>query len=157
MSDDGFFDGSNELTPITKTGKTGMDHVQELAGRLIDTREAKEKCEAKLSAIKSDIQAIEIEMANAMTRGEYGKFTVWGKTFYISERTHVSARAECKDSLVEWLDQAGHGDIATRTVHPQTLRSLVRELREANDNSLPGQLSDLLNIHSVPTINIRKG
>lgn len=147
---------TNDFLPVTETGARGLDHLTILAARLVEHRARRDALDAELTDCKAQIDLIEEEMASTMLAGEYGKFTVAGKTFFLSQRRHVSSVPEYRDELIAWLDAAGHAEMAKRTVHPATLGKFVRELLDES-GQLPTDLEPLVNVYETPTISVRKG
>lgn len=148
---------NDAFVPVTETpGQTGMDRLTTLAARLLEKRERKDTLAAENKANNAEIAELDAAMCEAMLTGELGKFTFRERTFFMTERTHVSSKADRRDDLLTWLDENGHGDIAKRSVNSQSLGSLVRELRDENGGTIPDDIVDMVNAHVVPTISVRK-
>lgn len=146
----------DDFAPVTITGKTGMDHLTELAGRLLDKRERKDQLNTELKDVNAQISEIERAMCETMLAGEYGKFTVWGKTFFMSTKRRVSTIPELRDELIQHLDDAGHGTLAARTINAMSFGKYVRELIDENGGAMPDDLDKFVNVFEDTTISVRK-
>jgi hypothetical protein len=128
--------------------------VFELADELRVLKEQKKSLEAELKEINRNISEREAELAQHMITEELSSFQRGGRTFYLSTKTFISAAAGKKPRLVAWLKQSPHKELVREDIHAQTLSAWARELLE--EDQLPAEIRDCLNIYEKQTIGIRK-
>ena len=129
--------------------------VFELADRLLDLRERKEKLSEQLKAVNAEIEEVDRQLSELMLAEEIQSFVRNGRMFYLKTETYASAVSDRKPELSEWLKANGLGDIVQETVHPRTLSATVKELLEDEDE-LPGELAELVNVFEKTTGGLRK-
>ena len=122
--------------------------VFELADRLLDLRERKEKLSEQLKALNAEIEEVDRPLSGLMLAEEIQSFVRSGRMFYLKTETYVSAATDRKAELIEWLRANGFGDIVQETVHPRTLSATVKEMLE-EDDELPEELSELVNVFEI--------
>lgn len=129
--------------------------VFELADRLLDLRERKEQLSEQLKAVNAEIEEVDRQLAELMLAEEIQNFVRSGRMFYLKTETYASAVSDRKAELIEWLKANGLGDIVQETVHPRTLSATVKEMLE-EDDELPEELSELVNIFEKTTVGLRR-
>nr|PZN59543.1 MAG: hypothetical protein DIU58_17855 [Sphaerobacter thermophilus] len=127
----------------------------ELADRLLDLRERKEQLSEQLKAVNAEIEEVDRQLAELMLSEEIQSFVRSGRMFYLKTETYVSASADRKPELIQWLKDHGLGDIVQETVHPRTLSATLKEMLEENDE-LPPDLAELVNVFEKTTVSLRK-
>src|SRR5690606_19577634 len=127
----------------------------ELADRLLDLRERKEQLSELLKAVNAEIEEVDRQLSELMLAEEIQSFVRSGRMFYLKTETYASAVSDRKPELIEWLKANGLGDIVQETVHPRTLSAVVKELLEDEDE-LPGELAELVNVFEKTTVGLRK-
>ena len=129
--------------------------VFELADRLLDLRERKEKLSEQLKALNAEIEEVDRQLSELMLAEEIQSFVRSGRMFYLRTETYASAVSDRKAELIEWLKEHGLGDIVQETVHSRTLSATIKELMEESDE-LPDGLEGLINIHEKTTVGLRR-
>lgn len=129
--------------------------VFELADRLLDLRERKEQLSEQLKAVNAEIEEVDRQLSELMLAEEIQSFVRSGRMFYLKTETYASAVSDRKAELIEWLKEHGLGDIVQETVHPRTLSATVKEMLE-EDDELPEELSELVNIFEKTTVGLRR-
>lgn len=127
----------------------------ELADRLRTLKDRKAELEDELKQVNAEIERVDQELAQAMVAEEIQNFVRGDKLYYLKTETYVSAVAERKPELIEWLKANGLGDIVQEAVHPRTLSATIREMMEESDE-LPPDLAELVNIFEKTTVGLRK-
>jgi len=127
----------------------------ELADRLLELRERKEQLSEQLKAVNAELEEVDRQLAELMLAEEIQNFVRSGRMFYLKTETYVSAAADRKPELIQWLKDHGLGDIVQETVHPRTLSAAVKEMLE-EDDELPPDLAELVNIFEKTTVSLRR-
>lgn len=135
----------------------GNNRIFHLADRLTDAREWKKHLEDQLKAVKSEIEEIDRELSDAMAEAEVPNFSRSGHTFYLSTRLYASPQAGRKEEMLDALTEHGYGDLITRTVNANSLSSFVKEQREANEDEIPGWLTEVVNAYEKTSVGVRRG
>ena len=130
--------------------------VFELADQLRALREQKKNLEERVKALNAEIDALDAKLVQAMIDQETQSFNRSGKLFYLKTVTRASAKAGEQERLYQWLKDNGYGDLVKETVNAQTLTGFAKELMEENDDELPGDLADMVNIFEKQTVAMRK-
>ena len=127
-----------------------------LAERLKELREKEAQLKSELSEIKNQLNDTTNRLSEQMINQEIQNFSRNGLQFYLSTRTHVNDVAARREELFNKLKEQGYGDIVKETVHPQTLKAFVRELKEENDDELPDWLDGLVRIYEEDEVRMKK-
>ena len=128
----------------------------ELADRLRTLKDRKAELEDELKQVNAEIERVDQELAQAMVAEEIQNFVRGDKLYYLKTETYVSAVAERKPELIEWLKANGYDSIVQETVHPRTLSATVKELKEEYGDELPPDLAELVNVFEKTTVGLRK-
>lgn len=126
-----------------------------LAGEVLENRDQIEQLEEQLKALKKQSEQQENQLIEMMISEDVDKFVFAGKTFYPSVRLWASLKAEEKEAAIEFLEESEYADLVKKQVNTQSLSSLVKELRE--NNEMPSDFEQYLNITERVTLNVRKG
>jgi hypothetical protein len=126
----------------------------ELADQYKELKDRKKQLEDQLKEINAQIESIQRDLAIDMINEEIGNFKRGDFIYVLTTKTHVSPKAGCKPKLIEWLKQSEYSDMVKEDVHSRTLESWARELLE--NEELPEELEDLLNVYEKQTVTIRK-
>ncbi len=132
-----------------------MDGLFTLADRLVELRDRKDALQDELKAINAEIKEIDRELAEMMLSEELQNFSRNGRMFYLRTDTYVSAIADRKPDLIDWLKANGLGELVQETVHPRTLTATVKELLE-EEGELPEGLTELVHVYEETTVGLRK-
>ncbi len=126
----------------------------EMADRLRELREEKKERDAALKALNAEIEEANERLVEMMVDAEMQKFDRAGKLFYLSTRTYASPIKGQQDTLYMWFKENGYADLVRETVYAQSLSAFVKELIE-EDDELPAELAELLNVYEKTSVNIR--
>lgn len=132
-----------------------VNSVFTLADHFRELKEKKETLEDALKKLNAEIESVEEQLANEMINEENSKFTRRGKTFYLTEKLHVSALADRRDELHRWLKENNYGAMVKEYVFPSTLKGFVKEQLEENDG-LPEAIEGCISYFKRPAIGMRK-
>lgn len=142
---------------------TPQDKIALKGKELFALKAKKDKLEEDLKKVNESIRKLATEeLAKLMEDGEIEKLSIKGRgTVYLSNEVYVNVLKDDRPALYKWLRDNNMGDIVVDFVFPQTLTSLVKELREKNlplptvkegDNERP-----LVKATDIPTAKTRKG
>ncbi len=126
----------------------------DLADRLRDLREEKTRRDSELKALNAEIDELNDKLVEMMVDAEMQKFDRAGKLFYLSTRTYASPAKGQQETLYGWLRTNGYADLVRETVYAQSLAAFVKELLE-EDDGLPEDLANLVNVYEKTSVNIR--
>jgi len=112
-----------DLNKARKLKKAAADYVE---ARLEHERLTKEKTEAQKA-----MDAAEAKLVTAMNEqgADFVGLPKLGK-FKLQPKMYVGAVAANKPAFLKWLRKKKHGGIIKEDVHPQTLKSFVKELMD---------------------------
>ena len=133
-------------------------NILELAAEYKELRDKKDEIENTLSDVKDSIDKKKKELVECMIDDEIQNFTHsgLGLQFYIMNKMYVNAVKGKKPSLLDALKENGFEDVVQETVHSSTLRGLVKEQIEQNEDALPEWLEGLVNVHEDNDVGMRK-
>lgn len=137
---------------VTPTAST----LYELAERYKALRDEKKKAEDYLKEVTADKDQAERQLFDLMIQTETENFTRKGTRFSVSIKTRASAKGGCKEELFAALRAHGYGDLVVETVNANSLTSLVKELKEANDQEVPGWIADVVNLYDQSNVSVTK-
>lgn len=126
----------------------------QLADELKDLRRRKDELEEKLKEVKTEIARAEAELLQEMINEELGNFKRGDTQFVMVTKVHASPKAGKKPLLIRWLKQSQYRDLVKEDVNARTLEAWARELAE--NDELPDEVKELVNIFEKQTITIRK-
>ncbi len=127
-----------------------------LADELKTKREAKKILEDSMKNINLEMEEIETELVEAMLREEMQSFNRAGQMFYLRNSVKASARAGKQAELYQYLKDNGFGALVKETVNANTLSGWVKEQMEENDDELPEDLAEFINLYEKTAVGIRK-
>ena len=130
----------------------------ELADRLKACKDRKKELEEQVKAVNAEIDALDLELSEAMALAECPNFSRGGCTFYLNTRLFASPRAGMKDDMIAALKAHGFGDIVNETVNANTLASFCKEqiALSGEAEQLPQWLSDVVHTFDKVTVGIRR-
>lgn len=134
--------------------KAILDKKEDLASQTKENNAAKEKLEKEIAQ-----QMVDEEKPYTAVDGF--KYSLSQKIMYSkkSEEDLAALQAETGSSFFDVLREQGLGDIIKEVVDPQTLQSTVSNMAaelEENDEELPEDLKNCLNIYEKLSISKRK-
>ncbi|MCD8197831.1 MAG: hypothetical protein LUE24_11820 [Lachnospiraceae bacterium] len=130
--------------------------MYELAERLKALRDEKKKAEDYLKEVTADKDQTEKQLFDLMIQTETENFTRKGTRFSVTIKTRASAKAGCKEDLFAALRSHGYGDLVYETVNANSLTSLVKELKEANEQEVPKWIADVVNLYDQSSVSVTK-
>ncbi len=146
----------DEPTEQTEGETSTANVMYELAERYKALRDEKKKAEDYLKEVTSEKDKAEKELFDLMLQTETENFTRKGIRFSASIKTRASTKAGYKDELFSALRSHGYGDLVVETVNANSLTSLVKELKEANDQEIPDWIADVVNLYDQETVSVTK-
>lgn len=132
-----------------------MAKVFTLADQLKALKDAKKAMEAEIKELNQEIQDVEYQLIHHMADAEMSKFDRSGYVFYSTKRIHAGVKAGCKPNVIDWLKSSEYGDMVKEDVNARTLEAWVKEYVDQNEQ-LPDEISDYINMFEKQTISIRK-
>lgn len=127
-----------------------------LADELRNKREAKKLLEDGVKNVNAELEEIENELVELMLQEEMQSFSRAGQMFYLRNSVKASAKAGMQPELMRYLKDNGAADLVKETVNANTLSGWVKEQLEENDDELPQELAELVNLYEKTAIGIRK-
>lgn len=118
-------------------------------------RDMKKEKDDELKQINADLERQESLLIQSMVDEELTSFKMEGSNFILTSRLYASPKPEHKADVIEWFKGSSLADIVQETINAQTLTATVKAMQE--ENPLPDDLADMLNIYEKPGISIRKG
>ena len=128
----------------------------ELADRLKELKDQKKEAERIVKEINAEIEQVNEELSQIMVAEEMQNFSRAGSLFYLSTKTFASPVKGQHEELYNWLKQNGYGDLVKETVHHQSLTAFIKEMLE-EEEELPEDLQDKVNVHEKTIVGVRKG
>jgi vacuolar-type H+-ATPase subunit I/STV1 len=132
------------------------ERMFELADRLKELREAKQRAEQEVKNLNAQIDEVDYELSELMAETETQNFTRGGIMFCLTTTTRASAAAGKKDELYGLLKKNGYGDLVYETVNANSLSAFVKEQMAENNDLLPDWLSGLVNVYEKTSVGVRK-
>ena len=131
--------------------------IFEMADKLKAAKDRKKELDAQVKEVNAEIENLDLALSDVMAEAELDRFSRNGSTFYLNTRLFASPAAGHKDDLMQVLKDQGYGSIVVETVNANTLSSFVKEQMAANEDVLPGWLSDVISTFEKVSVGIRKG
>ena len=131
--------------------------IFEMADKLKAAKDRKKELDAQVKEVNAEIESLDLALSDAMAEAELDRFSRNGSTFYLNTRLFASPAAGRKDDLMQILKDQGYGSIVVETVNANTLASFVKEQMAANEDVIPGWLSDVVSTFEKVSVGVRKG
>ncbi len=131
--------------------------IFEMADKLKAAKDRKKELDAQVKEVNAEIESLDLALSDAMAEAELDRFSRNGSTFYLNTRLFASPAAGRKDDLMQVLKEQGYGSIVVETVNANTLASFVKEQMAANEDVIPGWLSDVVSTFEKVSVGVRKG
>ncbi len=132
---------------------TLLEKVDELKA-LLDEKDA---LKAKTTENNKAVEACKKDLADMMLAEETTKVTRAGFSYSLQEKTRYSKKAGHDEELFELLRENGLGDIIKETVNAQTLQGAMSNLAAENDDVLPDEFAEVINVYEYLDIAKRRG
>ncbi len=139
-----------ESSPVITTD------VLDLVDRYNHLRDLKEQLEDNLKQTNKAIEETRDALAAAMVEAEIDGLNRHGYRWTLQTKTQYSKKAGDDETFFEVLRENGLGDIIKETVNAQTLQGAMSELAEQNDDELPDEFADVINVYQYMDIGRRK-
>ena len=132
---------------------TLLEKVDELKALL----DEKDELKAKTTENNKAVEACKKDLSDMMLAEETTKVTRSGFSYSLQEKTRYSKKAGHDEELFELLRENGLGDIIKETVNAQTLQGAMSNLAAENDDELPEEFAEVINVYEYLDIQKRKG
>lgn len=146
----------DDVTPNPAADITSMTPAEKRAlyARYMTTRDKKQ---GELDAVTEQLKALEQAIVeDFMETGEKSARLVTGQLVHLVNRTAVNKKPGIdSDTYLAAIRAADLGVFIKPNVSAQALAKHVREL-EKNDEPLPDVLANVLNVHHIITVGVRK-
>ena len=129
----------------------------ELADQLKAAKDRKKELDALTKENNAEIERLDLALSEGMAEAECDRFSRNGYTFYLGSRLFASPAAGRKEDMMQALKDNGYGSLVVETVNAGTLSSFCKEQMAANDDELPGWLSDVVTTFEKVSVGVRKG
>lgn len=126
-----------------------IDQYKELLDR-------KDQLEEATKENNKAIEAARKELAQAMIDEESPTVSRGGFIYSLQDKTKYSKKSCDEEAFFDTLENAGLGSLIKRTVNAQSLNSAMREIAENNDDELPEEFADYINVYQYYDIGKRK-
>lgn len=131
-----------EVTELIDQYKALLDTKEELADKTKRNNAEVTECRDKLAA--------------AMLEAEIDQVGRHGINWKLKPTTKYSKKAGMDDELFELLREHGLGSLIRETVNAQTLQGAMSELAGENDDELPEEFTEVINVYDFMDISHRK-
>lgn len=136
---------------LTKNAET--EAIEDLAEQLLQAKEEVEAAEAAAVDARKRYEKLDQTLAQRMALAEIESIRVHGYNLTLRTQTYVSVRAGAMDTLCAWL-RTTQPDLIKESVHPNTLKAWVKEVRKERGD-LPPEVAELLHVYDKFTVGIR--
>lgn len=103
-----------------------------LSQKFLELKQNAERAEEERKAFNVELELVERQLVALMDKQKLDKFSSHGYTFFTKVEPKPHVKHENLEAFMVWLDENGHGAIAKRSVHYQTLKAWVAHQMEAN-------------------------
>lgn len=118
--------------------------------------ERKEELAEQVKVLNEEIEASRRRLTDAMVEEEIDGIDRNGVSWKLRNVTKYSKKAGADEELFELLRAEGLGDIIKETVNPQTLQGAMSELASNNDDELPEEFKECVNVFEFMDVSHRK-
>lgn len=133
----------NDILKMAEEYNRLLDEKERLAERMKENNEKIERCRTDLTDL--------------MMAADMPKFSHKGYSFTAVEKTKYSKKAGADEELFGLLRVNGLGDLIKETVNANSLNAAVSEIAAENDDILPPEFEEVLNVYSFTDIMRRRG
>ncbi|MBN2377033.1 MAG: hypothetical protein JXD22_11570 [Sedimentisphaerales bacterium] len=125
--------------------------------RFAELAKAKEKANADLDAIKTEMAELEPELLEVFIENETTQIKIADRTIYVDSRIFASAIDQ--KELCAYMTEEGFGDMVKEAINGNTLSSYVREFERDEEGVpvLPDGLKGLVKVSLKDSLKVRKG
>lgn len=133
---------SNEILTLIDQFKAALEEKDSLA-------EATKKNNAEVIDLRD-------KLAQAMIDAEIDQVGRHGINWKLKPTTRYSKKAGMDEELFDLLRNNGLGDIIRETVNAQTLQGAMSELAKQNDDELPEEFAEVINVYEYMDVSHRR-
>ncbi len=150
-------DDTERVDPMNLSEREAREIAYDLMDEYLVVLEIKELADSILKAANRAKKVMDrtipaVFAAAEMPRGDRG-----GKSFFPTTQLYASIiDKENPQALYDWLRRHDYGDTVKASVNTNTLKSVIREVREANGGVIPDELLELVKVTEVSELSVRK-
>lgn len=135
-----------------------MNDMNTLAARLKELRDTKKDLEQAEKDNNLEIERTELKLAELMIDDGNDSFGLNGYKFTLSCKNIFSSKAEYREQLIDALKMNGidREEIITETIPAQKLNSIMKNIYEENDDSLPDEFDGIVTVFPKQGVSVRK-
>jgi predicted house-cleaning noncanonical NTP pyrophosphatase (MazG superfamily) len=115
-----------------------------------------DEAEAKKKAANAKFDIVNESLTKQMVANRLPQFIYRGFNFELDTEFHVNVLKANKPNVQDWLRNNGHSDLLTEDYSPSSFKSLVKEIRELNNDELPEDLAKLITIYEPVVVSMKK-
>ncbi|HEX3046732.1 MAG TPA: hypothetical protein VHY08_18405 [Bacillota bacterium] len=115
-----------------------------------------DEAEAKKKAANARFDIVNETLTKQMVSNRLPQFIYRGFNFELDTEFHVNVLKANKPQVQEWLRNNGHGDLLSEDYNASSFKSLVKEIRELNNDELPEDLAQLVTIYEPVIVSMTK-
>lgn len=98
--------------------------LKAMAERFLRLRDEKRQLKAQIDELQQELDQVEAELVPKMQEQELQKVVFEGVgTVFLQTTTYPRVLKERQAEFIAWLDEHDRGELAKRTVNPQTLKA----------------------------------
>lgn len=135
-----------------------MNNMNELAAQLKALRDRKDELAQAVKDNNAEIERVELELSNMMIEEGNDSFSLNGFKFSLQYKDMFSSRVEFREQLIDALKFYGYdrADIITETIPAQKFNSIMKNIYEENDETLPEEFTDIVTMYTKQGVQVRK-
>lgn len=115
-----------------------------------------DEAEARKKSANAKFDIVNENLSKQMISNRLPKFTYHGFDFELDAEFHVNVLKVNKPFVHDWLRNNGHGELLSEDYNASSFKSLIKELREANNDTLPDELNSLITIYEPVIVSMKK-
>ncbi|HBE80335.1 MAG TPA: hypothetical protein DDW65_21515 [Firmicutes bacterium] len=115
-----------------------------------------DEAETKKKSANAKFDIVNENLSKQMVSNRLPKFTYRGFDFELDAEFHINVLKVNKPFVQDWLRDNGHGDLLSEDYSASSLKSLVKEIREQNNDNLPEDLNKLITIYEPVIVSMKK-
>jgi predicted house-cleaning noncanonical NTP pyrophosphatase (MazG superfamily) len=115
-----------------------------------------DEAEAKKKTANAKFDIVNEALTKQMVANRLPQFIYRGFNFELDTEFHVNVLKANKPHVQDWLRNNGHTDLLTEDYNASSFKSLVKEIREQNNDELPEDLARLVTIYEPVIVSMTK-
>lgn len=132
------------------------NHVLELIDRYKEALEVKDTLAEATKRNNEDATALRDQLAQAMIDAEIDQIGRHGFNWRLKATTRYSKKGGMDEELFSVLRDHGLGGLIRETVNANTLQGAMSEIARENDDELPDEFKEVINVYEYMDISRRK-